>query len=121
MNRALQFQSGQVQPYHCTAGDTLITVMPNGDLFPCRRLPIRAGNLLETPLAALYHCDLFRALRDRTRVCQGCESCLYAHLCGGGLHCLAYAVTGSIFHADPGCWLRSEPEITEAIIGGRDV
>ena len=121
LNRALQFHSGQGQPYHCTAGDTLITVMPNGDLYPCRRLPIRVGNLLETRLEVLYQCNLFRALRDRTRVCQGCESCLYAHLCGGGLHCLAYAVTGSIFHADPGCWLRSEPEVEDGFRGGRDV
>ena len=119
MNRALQFQSGQGQPYHCTAGDTLITVMPNGDLYPCRRLPIRVGNLLETPLEELYQCDLFRALRDRTGVCQGCEGCLYAHLCGGGLHCLAYAVTGGIFRSDPGCWLASEPEVEGVMIGGR--
>jgi radical SAM protein with 4Fe4S-binding SPASM domain len=88
---------------------------------PCRRLPIRAGNLLDTPLEVLYQCDLFRALRDRTQVCQGCEGCLYAHLCGGGLHCLAYAVTGSIFHADPGCWQARKSEVEDVIKGGRYV
>ena len=119
MNRALQFQGRQGQPYHCTAGDTLITVLPNGDVYPCRRMPICVGNLLETPLEALYQCDLFSALRNRTKVCKGCKSCLYAHLCGGGLHCLAYAVTGSIFHADPGCWQASESEVEDVIIGER--
>jgi radical SAM protein with 4Fe4S-binding SPASM domain len=104
MNRALQFHCGGM-PYHCTAGDTLVTVMPNGDLYPCRRMPIRAGNLLETPFSQLYDCGLFATLRDRTCVSAGCENCLYAHLCGGGLRCLAFATTGEPFNADPGCWL----------------
>jgi len=106
MHRALQFHCGG-SPYHCTAGDTLVTVMPNGDLYPCRRMPICAGNVLQTPLSQLYDCELFAALRDRTRVSAGCENCLYAHLCGGGLRCLAYATTGDPFQADPGCWLAS--------------
>jgi radical SAM protein with 4Fe4S-binding SPASM domain len=112
VNRALQFHCGGGSPYHCTAGDTLLAVMPNGDLYPCRRMPIRAGNLLEDPLSQLYDCELFAALRDRTRLATGCESCIYAHLCGGGLRCLAYATTGDPFRADPGCWLAS-PHISE--------
>jgi len=112
LHRALQFTGNGSRPYHCTAGDTLITVMPNGDLYPCRRMPIRVGNLLERPLARLYDCDLFAALRDRTRVSIGCEQCVYAHLCGGGLRCLAYATTGDPFRADPGCWL-ANPDKSE--------
>lgn len=105
MRRALQFLASDEPPYRCTAGDTLITVMPNGDLYPCRRLPIRVGNLREKSLAELYGCDLFLSLRDPERTCAGCEDCLYAGVCRGGLRCLAYAVTGEPFTADPGCWL----------------
>ena len=105
MHRALQFLVAGGQPYHCTAGDTLITVQPNGDLLPCRRMPIRVGNLLETPLRELYQCDLFQSLRDRECVIAGCEGCAYAGQCRGGLRCLSYAVTGDPFVADPGCWL----------------
>ncbi len=105
MHRALQFLVGGSKPYHCTAGDSLITVQPNGDLYPCRRMPIRVGNLLETPLAELYdHNELFQALRDRNRLSQSCQDCFYAKLCRGGLKCLSYAVTGDPFQADPGCW-----------------
>jgi MoaA/NifB/PqqE/SkfB family radical SAM enzyme len=34
--RALQFLAGG-RPYHCKAGDALITILPSGDLCPCRR------------------------------------------------------------------------------------
>jgi radical SAM protein with 4Fe4S-binding SPASM domain len=107
MHRALQFLEGGA-PYHCTAGDTLITVQPNGDLYPCRRMPIRVGNIMETPLVELYfRSDLFRALRNRRRVSEGCQHCFYNGLCRGGLKCLSYAMTGDPFQADPGCWLAS--------------
>ena len=104
MHRALQFLAGGGFPYHCTAGDSLITVMPNGDLYPCRRMPIRIGNLRQTPLTDLYHNEVLVALRDRSRVSTGCQGCLYARLCCGGLRCLAYALTRDPFQKDPGCW-----------------
>ncbi len=108
MHRALQFLVGGGTPYHCGAGDRLVTVQPNGDLYPCRRMPVRVGNLMETPLAELYEkSKLFQALRDRDRVSDGCEECSFARLCNGGLRCLSYALTGDPFRADPGCWLAS--------------
>jgi len=105
VHRALQFLVGGGTPYRCTAGDSLITIGVQGDLYPCRRMPIRVGNVLETPLVELYQqSELFRQLRDRRRTSEGCEGCTYAQLCGGGLRCLAYAVTGDPLAADPGCW-----------------
>ena len=82
MHRALQFLVAGGKPYHCTAGDTLITVQPNGDLYPCRRMPIRVGNLMETPLVELYYKNgLFSALRDQSRISDGCENCIYFQHC----------------------------------------
>jgi radical SAM protein with 4Fe4S-binding SPASM domain len=110
MHRALQFLVAGGTPYHCTAGDRLITVGSNGDLYPCRRMPIHVGNLLETSLAELYYeSDLFRALRDRSRISDGCDGCMFTKLCRGGLKCLSYAVNGDPFTADPGCWLHRDP------------
>jgi radical SAM protein with 4Fe4S-binding SPASM domain len=106
MHRSLQFLVAGERPYRCRAGDSLITVMPNGDLCPCRRMPIRVGNLMQTPLAELYYRnDLLRRLRDRQQVSDGCDGCRYVRACRGGAKCLAYAMTGSPFAADPGCWL----------------
>ena len=104
MARALQFLVAGGTPYRCGAGDTLLTVQPNADLYPCRRLPVRVGNLKETSLSELYFENPFlRALRDH-RVSSGCEDCTFARRCRGGLRCLAYAVTGDAFQPDPGCW-----------------
>jgi radical SAM protein with 4Fe4S-binding SPASM domain len=102
MHRALQFLVAGGRPYHCTAGDTLVTVHPNGDLYPCRRMPIPVGNLLETPLTELYfNSDLFHALRNRNLISERCQDCFYSELCRGGLRCLSYAMTGEPFEADP--------------------
>jgi radical SAM protein with 4Fe4S-binding SPASM domain len=107
MKRALQFLKDGGRPYSCSAGDTLITIMPNGDLYPCRRMPIRVGNVQEGPLHKLYYeTELFRALRDRDRISKGCENCFYSRLCRGGLKCLSYAVSNDQFTAEPGCWLK---------------
>lgn len=111
MGRALQFLIGGGSPYQCGAGSRLITVGANGDLFPCRRLPIKVGNLLETPLHELYYTSkVFAVLRSGANLAPECHRCEHATTCRGGLRCLAYAVRGDPFAVDPGCWL---PKSTE--------
>lgn len=104
MERGLQFLVGGGRPYRCAAGSSLITVMPNGDVYPCRRMPIKVGNLVETSLLEIYQeSPLLLELRNPPGS-AGCEECKYAYICGGGLACLAYAANGRHFVADPGCW-----------------
>lgn len=104
MQRGLQFLAGGGVPYRCTAGDSLIAILPDGTLYPCRRMPIRAGNVLETPLCEIYHeSEILNALRDRDRTAEGCRGCFFAKVCRGGLRCLSHALTGSPFETDPGC------------------
>ncbi|MHA2495666.1 MAG: radical SAM protein [Candidatus Hodarchaeales archaeon] len=106
MLRALQFWEAGTIPYHCTAGDSLLAVLANGDLVPCRRMPIKIGNLLENSLEELYNTNpLLRDLRNRAKISKGCENCYAAQACRGGLKCLSYATKGDPFIADPGCWL----------------
>jgi radical SAM protein with 4Fe4S-binding SPASM domain len=111
MGRSLQFLVGGGMPYRCSAGETLLTVMPNGDLHPCRRLPIPIGNVLEARLENLYFDSPWLTSLRAHRVGAGCESCRFAEKCRGGLRCLAYATNGDPFRADPGCWraVRSQP------------
>jgi len=120
MHRALQFLIAGTTPYHCTAGDSLITVQPDGDVLPCRRMPIRVGNLQHTPLYKLYYeSDVLQALRTRDRVSNGCRDCLYKSRCRGGLKCLSYAVEGDPFAADPGCWLADNEDHEASASRGR--
>ena len=104
MHRALQFQIAGGRPYHCTAGDSLITIMPDGDLYPCRRMPVTIGNVFNKSLWELYYNDFFQSLRDKSNINNSCKKCFYGQLCRGGLKCLSYSLTGDPFSPDPGCW-----------------
>ena len=77
-----------------------------GDLYPCRRMPVRVGNVLETKLIDLYYkSDFFCSLRNHEQAIEGCRGCPHFKKCHGGLKCLSYALTGHPFNTDPGCWL----------------
>ncbi len=111
MHRALQFltlyRHGQKNtiPYTCRAGRSLITIMPSGEVLPCRRMPIIVGNLHAKPLKAIYDSSvLFKRLQDTRRIAEGCASCAHARSCNGGLRCLSYAYYGTPFKADPQCF-----------------
>lgn len=103
MYRALQFQMTNDFPYSCTAGDTLLTVMENGYLVPCRRMPIVIGNLLKDDMLSLYKKDkVLKDLRKNT-IPDECSNCEHGELCKGGLKCLTYANFKELNHKDTGC------------------
>ncbi len=103
MNRALQFLEINDLAYHCTAGDTLLTVMENGDLVPCRRMPIVLGNLLKNDMYDLYkNSEVCKDLRKNT-IPEDCESCEHSSLCRGGLKCLTYAIKNDYSKKDINC------------------
>ena len=54
LNRAMQFQEGGNCYYHCAAGTSLLTLLADGTLLPCRRLPIPVGNCTESDMLTLY-------------------------------------------------------------------
>lgn len=108
MHRALQFLEGGGEPYTCSAGTRIVAIMPDGTVYPCRRMPTPAGNLLEQDLETLfYNSNVLTTLRNPTKISFGCEECFYSKLCRGGLRCLSYAVTGNPFIKDPGCYAGS--------------
>ena len=104
MYRALQFLRIGSRGYHCTAGISLLTVMENGDLVPCRRMPIVVGNVLKENMYHLYKTN--KVLKDLQKsevptICS--KKCDDSESCRGGLKCLSYALTGSYKNQDPGC------------------
>ena len=103
MYRALQFQFTNDYAYKCTAGDTLLTVMENGDLVPCRRMPIVVGNLLNDSMYNLYkNSKILKDLRKNT-IPDDCKECEHANRCSGGLKCLTYAIYKNLNNKDFGC------------------
>ncbi len=111
LTRSLQFltEDGRREGpcYLCSAADSLITVDEHGNIFPCRRLPIRAGNILTDDLMdAYFHSDVMNAVRNRAAP-EECLSCRNLAECFGGSLCIAYAATGKLIARDPGCWLNA--------------
>ena len=103
MYRALQFLKTNDFGYACSAGRSLLTVMENGDLVPCRRMPIVVGNLLKDDMYDLYKKNkILKKLREDTTP-DDCKKCEHAKRCSGGLKCLTYALYGDLNHKDVGC------------------
>lgn len=103
MYRALQFQMTNDFAYGCTAGDTLLTVMENGDLVPCRRMPIVVGNLFQTTMYDLYKNNNFLKELRKKKIPDECIECENSEMCHGGLKCLTYAMYKDLNHKDYGC------------------
>lgn len=105
MNRALQFLDCG-DPYRCSAGSGLIVVDEQGNILPCRRMPIVCGNIRDETLREVYeHSDVFCQLRE-PRMPRECICCVHQMQCFGGAKCQAYAAYGDFNRADPACPLK---------------
>jgi radical SAM protein with 4Fe4S-binding SPASM domain len=80
--------------------------MPDGTVYPCRRMPINLGNLKERPLSDIYfNHGVNKQLRDdNVSIPEDCDGCSFKKKCGGGLKCLSYALTGKFNVKDKDCW-----------------
>lgn len=93
----------------CSAGYDSFSVLPNGDVVPCRRLPIRVGNVMEKRLFDIWYTsqDLWN-LRDRNMMNSVCRECGIFDKCFGGAKCIAYGHSNDAFAPDPQCWRLSD-------------
>jgi radical SAM protein with 4Fe4S-binding SPASM domain len=88
----------------CIVGSDGMALMPDGTVYPCRRLPLPVGNLRKQRLVALWgSSDLLRSLRDRGRLGGRCGACAVEGCIG--CRAMAHALTGDPLAEDPHCWL----------------
>ena len=88
----------------CSAGNNALTIMPDGTVYPCRRLPISIGNILEDGIYKIwYDSDVLWRLRDSSNLEGKCRDCDLLMQCRG-CRAVAYAVTGNYMAEDPQCW-----------------
>lgn len=88
----------------CSVGNNALTIMPGGDVLPCRRLPIKLGNLLETTVYDIWYTHpLLWEFRNPDNMKGKCKGCEFIPVCRG-CRALAYAMTGDYLEADPQCW-----------------
>lgn len=88
----------------CSVGNNALTIMPNAEVFPCRRLPISLGNLLETTVYDIWYTHpLLWEFRNPDNLKGKCKDCEYIPVCRG-CRAFAFAMTGDYLETDPQCW-----------------
>lgn len=94
----------------CAAGISGLTILPDGTLLPCRRLPVPIGNILKDSLREVWATsEVLNALRDRSMYKGKCGSCnKWAHC--RGCRAIAYAYSnargqGDYLAQDPQCFI----------------
>jgi len=88
----------------CSAGNNALTIMPDGTVYPCRRLPIPIGNVLRDGLFAIwYNSEVLWKIRNPSNLGGKCRDCYLLANCRG-CRAMAYACTGDYMAGDPQCW-----------------
>lgn len=98
-------QDTDYEPQGCTAGYYSFSLLPNGDIYPCRRLPILLGNALKEGFWNTYYkSDEIKKLRQPEKSSPLCKCCPSWSKCRGGAKCISYGYFGTAFAPDPQCW-----------------
>jgi len=86
----------------CVAGINGLTILPNGDVLPCRPMGVKIGNLRnQTFFEIWYTSDLLWKIRNFHD--WSCGKCQFSRTCGGCL-ALSKAFYQDFFVQDPQCF-----------------
>ena len=97
----------------CAAGVSGLTLLPDGTILPCRRLPVPLGNVRRDRLRRIWSTSpVLDALRDKSRYAGACGSCPRWDRCRG-CRAIAYAWSKAqgrpdYLAPDPQCFLGPE-------------
>lgn len=86
----------------CNCGNSHLTILPNGDIYACRRVPnSKVGNVFEDRLADIWVCEM-EQYRDYTKFkkCSKCELLAWCRGCPA----VSASYTDDFYEADPQCW-----------------
>jgi radical SAM protein with 4Fe4S-binding SPASM domain len=87
----------------CVIGADGLCIMPEGNVFPCRRFPISIGNLLNDLLTEIWErSEILEKLRRKENLKGKCGRCP-AKDCRG-CRSLVLSLTGDYLEEDPHCW-----------------
>lgn len=90
-------------PIGCHAGIQYFSLRPDGDIYPCPFLKVKAGNIRNQNLTDIwYNSKVLNELRDRNSLKGKCGECEYRETCGG-CRGRAYTCTSDYLATDPIC------------------
>lgn len=86
----------------CNCANCHITILPSGDVFACRRLKSKVGNLFEEKIHDIFNGERMNTYREYEKF-EKCSKCQLLRFCRG-CPAVAYGYTGNFYAADPQCW-----------------
>ncbi len=88
----------------CAIGINSLTILSDGTVLPCRRLPIPIGNIKNDSIYNIWHTSkLLWEIRDKNNLKGKCNGCDLIPWCSG-CRAIAYVVMGDYLAEDPQCW-----------------
>lgn len=88
----------------CSAGTNALTIMHDGTIYPCRRLPIPIGNArTDSFYKVWYTSEVLWNIRNAMNIKGKCSKCEIITACRG-CRAMAYTLTGDYLEEDPQCW-----------------
>jgi radical SAM protein with 4Fe4S-binding SPASM domain len=109
-NKTQNTDSGDTALGGCAAGVSGLTIMPDGTVVPCRRLPVSLGNVKKDSLREIWSMsEVLNDLRDRSKYKGKCGSCKKWANCRG-CRAIAYSCSmakgkGDLLAPDPQCFI----------------
>jgi radical SAM protein with 4Fe4S-binding SPASM domain len=98
--------------FPCGLGREIISINPNGDVFPCdgfKSVPeFKMGNLLEEPIVEMLKKPWVEKLRNRTyNDIPKCKNCLFHAMCCSCVYS-CYGAFNDVYREDPSCLARNK-------------
>lgn len=91
----------------CGAGIHKLQIDPDGNVAPCRYLPINMGNLYTDKSTIILNHPIRDILKKFHKIIKkGCEKCSSNKICRGGCPAFIYNTYGNFITKDPRCWER---------------
>ena len=86
----------------CNCGNSHLTILPNGDVFACRRMDSKVGNALTEDIFDIFNSSKMEEYRKFEEF-EKCSKCELLRFCRG-CPAVSYGYTHSMYSSDPQCW-----------------
>ena len=105
-------EQNKIHSAGCPAGHSLISIAPNGDMFPCAALTnekYKIGNILTDDLEKVWNeSPLLKNLRGIKNKIEGkCKTCSKLDVCRGGCRGIADSLSGKQYQSDANCQIKN--------------
>ncbi|MBQ2636794.1 MAG: radical SAM/SPASM domain protein, ACGX system [Methanobrevibacter sp.] len=87
----------------CSCGIDHLTILPNADVYACRRMESKVGNALSQNLIDIFKSSELGKFRQYEKF-EKCSDCELLRFCRG-CPAVSYSYTKNMYSADPQCWV----------------